>query len=104
MSDGSDHPWYWLVLGVLAVWRVTHLLHVEHGPWGVLAALRDVAAGAGAGELFDCFFCLTLWTAIPAALWIATTWTDRILVWLALSAGAILVETRPLGGTDPERP
>ena len=26
----------WFVLGVLAVWRMTHLLHLERGPWGVI--------------------------------------------------------------------
>ena len=31
---------YWLALGILAVWRVTHLLHAEDGPWDVLYRLR----------------------------------------------------------------
>ena len=29
-----------VVVSLLAVWRVTHLLHVESGPWDLLAALR----------------------------------------------------------------
>ena len=89
--------WLGFLLGVLAVWRVTHLLHVEHGPWGAFEAVRRGALRLGAGEVFRCFFCLSLWCAAPAALVLATAWTERVLTWLALSAGSILIEVRSLG-------
>jgi hypothetical protein len=96
-------PWYWFALGVLAVWRITHLLHVEHGPWGSVARGRAVASRLGLGELVSCFFCLSLWTAAPAALWLASGWPERIATWLGLSAGAILIEVRGLGAPpEPE--
>ena len=38
--------YYWLVLGSLCVWRVTHLLHAEDGPWDLVVRLRRLA-GAG---------------------------------------------------------
>jgi hypothetical protein len=98
MSDPSEHSWYWFGLGVLAVWRVTHLLHVEHGPWGILAKGRALAARLGAGEVFTCFFCLSLWTAVPVGWWLASSWPERVVTWLCLSTGAILVEVRGLGG------
>jgi hypothetical protein len=85
------------VLGVLAVWRMTHLLHLEHGPWGIFARARAAAERAGLGDLVHCFFCLSLWTAAPVALWLADTWPARVIAWLALSAGAILIEVRGLG-------
>jgi hypothetical protein len=85
------------VLGLLAVWRVTHLLHAEHGPWGVFTRLRSLAAGIGIGELFACFYCLSFWTAAPAAWWLASTWPGCLVAWLALSAGAILIEVRGIG-------
>jgi len=44
------------------------------------------------GGLLDCFYCLSLWVAVPFALLLAGTWRERILLWLALSAGAILLE------------
>jgi len=98
--------WYELALGVLAAWRVTHLLHAEHGPWGVFARARAAATRLGLGEAFDCFYCLSVWTAIPVAVLIAPTWRERALAWLALSAGSILLEVRALGGppvpNDPE--
>lgn len=83
---------YWLILGVLAVWRVTHLLSAEDGPWDLLDRLRQRARGRFWGALLDCFYCLSLWIALPVAIWIGTGWLERILLWPAVSAGAILLE------------
>ena len=81
-----------LTLGILAVWRVTHLLNAEDGPWDVLVRLcRGVGAGFW-GSLLDCFYCLSLWTAAPFALFFAEGWREQLLWWLALSAGAILLQ------------
>lgn len=105
MPGDRGHPWYWFVLAVLAVWRVAHLLHVEHGPWGVLTWLRAQAARIGLGDLFACFYCLSVWVAAPAAWWLASIWSERVVAWLALSAGAILIEVRGIGtppGTSNE--
>ena len=93
----EERPALWFVLGVLAVWRMTHLLHLEHGPWGIVARMRAAAERLGAGELVHCFFCLSLWIAMPAAFWLTATWRGRVMTWLALSAGAILIEVRVLG-------
>ena len=90
------------VLGGLAVWRVTHLLHLEHGPWGVLARARVAAERLGLGNLIRCFYCLSLWVAFPVAWWLASNWPERGVAWLALSAGAILIEVRGL--QPPTRP
>jgi hypothetical protein len=40
----------------------------------------------------DCFYCLSLWIAAPVAGVIGATPTERVLLWLAASGGAILVE------------
>lgn len=95
---GDVRPWPELALGVLAVWRVTHLLHAEHGPWGLFARARGVAARLGLGGAVSCFWCLSVWAAAPAAWWAASGWGARAVAWLALSAGAVLVEVKLLGG------
>ncbi len=79
------------VLGVLSVWRLTHLLSAEDGPWDILVRLRSRAGHGVLGGLLDCFYCLSLWIAVPFALLIGSNWRQRILLWLSLSAGAILV-------------
>lgn len=81
----------WIV-GALAVWRLTHLLHAEAGPGQVFDRLRAGAGTGFAGQALGCFYCLSLWVAAPLALWIAVPWRERLLLWLALSAVAILLE------------
>ncbi len=85
-------PFYWLVLGILGVWRVTHLLHAENGPADVFLKLRQALGGTVAGRALDCFYCLSLWTALPLAYLDGQTWGERVSLWLATSAGAILLE------------
>jgi len=86
----------WFVLGTLAVWRMTHLLHLEHGAWGLIGSFRAFAERLGLGDLVQCFFCLSLWVALPVAWWLAVSWPGRAIAWLALSGGAILIEVRGL--------
>jgi hypothetical protein len=81
-----------LIVATLAVWRATHLLHAEDGPWGIFAQLRRLAGEGFWGELLDCFYCLSLWMSIPAAALIAGDWREGPLLWLALSGGAILLQ------------
>jgi hypothetical protein len=83
---------YWLLLGVLAVWRVTHLLNAEDGPWDLVVRLRTRAGTGFWAGLLDCFYCLSLWIAAPAAYGLGSRWMERLILWPALSAGAILLE------------
>jgi hypothetical protein len=108
---------YDLTLGLLAVWRITHLLAAEDGPGEILARLRRLAGSGFWGRLLDCFLCLSLWAAAPVAWLLARGvpsvaaspgggqgvaasggpagsggWALAVLLWLALSAGAILIE------------
>jgi hypothetical protein len=83
---------YWLVLGVLAAWRVTHLLNAEDGPWDLGARIRQRAGAGFWGRLLDCFYCLSLWVSAPLAVILGNSAKEGLLLWLALSAGAILFE------------
>lgn len=78
-----------LVVGLLAVWRITHLLQAEDGPWDVVLCLRRAAGQGMFGWLLDCFNCLNLWVAAPVALLVGEGAVSRLLPWLALSGGAI---------------
>jgi hypothetical protein len=81
-----------LLLGVLCVWRLTHLLNVEDGPWRMFSHLRRAAGGGFLGQLVTCFYCLSLWVAVPFTSLLTSRWKDWLLVLPALSAGAILLE------------
>jgi hypothetical protein len=83
---------YLFALSVLCVWRVTHLLHAEDGPWDLPVLLRRLAGTGITGKVMDCFYCLSLWVALPIALLVPGTRLERFLCWPALSAGAILLD------------
>lgn len=92
-----------VLIAVLAVWRLTHLLAAEDGPWDLLVRLRRLVGEGFWGELLDCFYCLSLWVAAPVAWWIGDDWAQRVLLWPALSGGAILLE-RLTGREDAPLP
>lgn len=83
---------YWLTLGILAVWRVTHFLNAEDGPADIGVRLRRLAGSSWLGRMLDCFYCLSFWVAAPIALWIGQGLKERALLCFAMSAGAILLE------------
>ncbi len=80
------------VLAVLATWRVTHLLAAEDGPGDIVVRFRALLGQSFAGRLMDCFYCLSIWIAAPAALFVTRHWLDWIMVWLAISGVACLIE------------
>jgi hypothetical protein len=90
---------YELTLGILCVWRLSHLLAAEDGPWRIFAHLRLWAGSGLLGDLMDCFYCLTLWVSALTIFLFHDSWKERVLLWLACSAGAILLERL----TSPER-
>lgn len=83
---------YWLLLGILAVWRISHFFHAEDGPWDIVVHLRCIAGEGFWGKLLDCFYCLSVWISAPFSYWLGNSWGERFLMWLSLSAGAILLE------------
>jgi hypothetical protein len=85
-----------LVPAVLATWRITHLLANEDGPADSIVYLRSRLGHGLIGSLMDCFNCLSLWIAAPAAFALSHDAGTWVIVWLALSGGACLLER--LGG------
>jgi hypothetical protein len=86
------------LVAALAVWRVTHLAVAEDGPGRFLMRLR---AGLGAGfwrSVFDCFNCMSLWIALPFAIGLGSSLSERLLLWLGLSGAACLLERFGEGG------
>ncbi len=87
-----------LILGGLSVWRITHLLQAEQGPWDIVSRFRMFMGKSFVGRAVDCFYCLSLWVALPFALTLAADWQQRFLLWLSFSAATILLERL----TNPE--
>jgi hypothetical protein len=84
--------WMQLVLAILATWRVTHLLASEDGPADLVVRFRVLLGDSLAGRLMDCFYCLSIWVAAPAALFVSGRPLDWMMTWLAISGAASLLE------------
>jgi hypothetical protein len=84
--------WARFILAALATWRVTHLLASEDGPADVIVRIRVWLGNSIFGKLMDCFGCLSLWISIPFAFLVSRRVVDLVLVWLALSGAAFLLE------------
>jgi len=84
--------WMRFVVAVLATWRVTHLLASEDGPADLIVKFRALLGQSIVGKLMDCFNCLSLWVAVPAAFFVSQRPLEWVLCWLALSGGACLLE------------
>lgn len=82
----------YFILSVLAAWRLTHLLGKEDGPFDLIFLLRKKAGAGFFGNLLDCFYCLSLWIALPLGIWLGNDWLEKILYWWAISGAACLLE------------
>src|SRR5205823_4545131 len=86
------HYSFRFLLATLAVWRITHLLSQEDGPWDLMLRLRRAFASGMLKKLVGCFYCLSVWVAMPFALFLKGDFAETFVSWLALSGGAILLE------------
>lgn len=87
----TANPIYGFVIAALATWRVSHLIAKEEGPFHIFAKWRAKVGNHSIGELFTCFQCLSLWTGGALAIVVATTWPEMVLLTLALSGTACLL-------------
>lgn len=83
---------YRFLLGIFFVWRITHLLLAEDGPWNMAARLRRRVGEGFMGGMLDCFYCLSIWVSIPLAIFLGQKPSEQILLSPALSGAAILLE------------
>ena len=80
-------------LAALAVWRVTHLIALEDGPFNVITRMRQRLGDGFFGQLTDCFACTSVWVAAPVAAALRPRrGGDLVLSWLALSGAACLLQ------------
>ena len=90
-----------VVLSALAVWRLTHLLHFEDGPFQVLKKLRGLLRRLSLSGFLDCFVCLSLWVAVPFGCALGSSSAEIVLLVFGLSAAAILID-RAVGIPEAE--
>ena len=87
-----------LLLAILAVYRAARMLTQdgEDGPFDLLAKWRDrVGQRTWIGRGFHCFYCVSFWAGLAAALWLGALglldWRLLPLAWFGFSAGAMIL-------------
>lgn len=80
------------LLLVIVVWRVTHLLSSEDGPFDLIFRFRKLLGNSFFGKLMDCFYCLSIWIGLAGAFIVEHRATTIILLCLYYSGAAILLE------------
>jgi hypothetical protein len=97
----------WIVILSLANWRIVSLLHMESmfdwlRKWMKIEQTIEndphtwVYPDNLVGNLFSCFWCLSLWTSwivtIIASIILRPTVVEWIWMWLSIATGTIIIE------------
>jgi Protein of unknown function (DUF1360) len=77
---------------VIVVWRITHLIASEDGPFEIIFKIRKMFGETFFGKLMDCFYCLSIWVGLIAALSISSQIKEILLLTLYYSGASILLE------------
>lgn len=94
-----------ILLATLAVYRVSHMLAQETGPFALCYRFRswvgDKAVVPGLPmqkqphawiiEGVTCPLCISFWLALPAALFVTVDWWTWSLVWLGIAGGVLVL-------------
>ena len=76
----------------IIIWRITHLISSEDGPFDIIYKIRKLFGNSFPGKLMDCFYCLSIWIGLAFAFFAGRDWIEIILLCLYYSGMAILVE------------
>jgi len=68
------------------------MLAKEDGPWNILLRLRRSLGAGMLKRLVSCFYCLSVWVAVPFGFFLQGNFWETFVGWLALSSAAILLE------------
>lgn len=80
-----------LFLAAAAVFRISHMIADEEGPWAIFLKLREkYTPVTWFGRGLACIMCVSFWVALPVALYVDWSWTMP-LTWMALSGVTVLL-------------
>lgn len=85
-------------VAALAVYRASRMITQdgEDGPFDLLARWRErISQKNWIGRGFHCFYCVSVWAALAAALWLGAfgfmAWVLLPFYWFGLSGGAMVI-------------
>ncbi len=77
---------------IVVVWRLTHLISAEDGPFDLIIKLRKLFGNSFFGKLMDCFYCLSIWIGFACACYAGNNLKEIIILTLYYSGTSILLE------------
>jgi hypothetical protein len=77
---------------VIVVWRLTHLISAEDGPFDLIIKLRKLFGNSFFGKLMDCFYCLSVWIGLLVGWYAGNNAEEIIILCLYYSGASILLE------------
>jgi Protein of unknown function (DUF1360) len=98
LGKHPDEP-VWLLLTILAVWRLTALIAYESGPFGMFSAWRRGFVRVGLGRLVGCFYCLSVWTSCLSLLVFPISFSTPLVI-LGVAGGVALIERMLTGSSS----
>jgi hypothetical protein len=90
----NENPvqWFWLLISILAVWRLTTLVCYEEGPFHVMSKIRLLLYRIKLGSLVECFHCTAMWFALLTTLAIYKISIATLFLVFAIAGGASIIE------------
>lgn len=87
--------WLWFVIASLATYYAARSIAQEDGPWGVLDRIRLRFDSGYIGKGIRCVVCVSAYTALAAALFMALLGLYDVwlwpLVWLGLAGASVKI-------------
>ncbi len=88
----NPDQWVWLLISILAVWRITSFICFDAGPFDAMTKIRLILYKLKLGKLIDCFHCSAVWVSIILSLAIYRVNLSTIFLTLAIAGGASVIE------------
>ena len=84
--------WFWFLVCILVVWRLTTLICYEAGPFNLMTKCRIILYNIKLGSILDCFHCTAMWVAMITTLLVYQIQASSILILLGIAGGASILE------------
>ncbi len=86
----------YVLLAILAVYRVAYLITSEDGPYELATRFRALLGQRNwVGRGFHCVLCVSFWLALIPTLYLERLWAlpaaDVFLLWLGIAGGVVFV-------------
>lgn len=88
----NPEQWLWLMISVLAVWRLTSFICFDAGPFAIMTKIRILLYKLKLEKLIDCFHCTAVWVSIAVTICVYSFSLAILFLIFAIAGGASIIE------------